>query len=322
MKVLIFGGGMWGATLAKVIAENNHHCLIYDINQENVNLINTSHKTINDLILPTSITATTNICEAREFASKVVLAIPSKVVRSSLGEFLSSSIAKFHIISATKGLEHDSGKTISQLASDVLKDKLDAFYTIQGPSFAGELYHEQLTFLLLTCKEKQKAEQLLPLFQRPYLICKAASDIIGIEMCGPVKNAFAVLTGFMKGMDLGENAVAAVIALLLDELSKLIVDLGGSKDTIYSVAGVGDLVLTASSPTSRNFRAGLGLAKGLTPSQIIAVEKETIEGFDAINGLSKLIKQTRKLYPLINCLTDIINGLFNKQSFIKMLSNV
>lgn len=322
MKVLVFGGGMWGATLAKVIAENGNECLIYDINKDNVNLINSTCETVNKIHLPHNVKATCNTSEAINFSPFVLLAIPTKAIRQSLNLFLDSTIDKFHIISAAKGLEDETGLTISQITSDVLKKRLDTFYTIQGPSFANELYNEKLTFLLLTAQDEEKSQTLLPLFARPYLIVRQGTDLVGTELCGPVKNAFAVLTGFMKGISLGENAVAAVIALLLDELSKLIVCLGGKKETIYSVAGIGDLVLTASSPTSRNFRAGLMLASGQKPDAILANEKETIEGFDAIKGLAQIVKNTKRNYPLINCLTDIINSSFNKTDFINLLSKI
>jgi len=322
MKVSILGGGAWGVTLAQVLLDNDHEVLVYDIKKENVDAINSLHHPFFNNVLPSNIKATTSISEVREFSNTYVISVPTKFIPSLL-DTLNPLTRKSLFINVSKGIDPDNLESIS----DVVKRHIDKKYLIgyvnlTGPSHAEEVIDRKLTLLVASSKDTNLAKDVQKLFSNTtYIRVYTSNDVIGSEVCASAKNAIAVISGIISSVSsTGENARAALLTRGLKELVLVIKHLGGNKKTAYGLTGIGDLIVTATSLNSRNFRCGIRLGKGDSLETIYAEEKQTIEGIRSIEALHKLSLKYNFELPIISAAYDLIfNHLPVKECIEKLL---
>jgi len=313
MKITIIGGGSWGTTLAQSLTDNGHLVLIKDVNLDFVNKINNEHRhPFFNQSIPESIKATLDLKLAVDFSDDIVICVPTKFTRSVLEEMNNVLNSKKTFINVSKGIEPKTSKRVSQIVKEVIDEKyINGYVALSGPSHAEELINRKLTCLVSASTSDSLAKHVQLLFSNDeYLRVYTSNDVIGVETGGAIKNPIAVISGIATGLGLGENARAALISRGVREIVMITETLGGNKETAYGLSGVGDLIVTASSMNSRNFKAGLRLGAGDSISEILASSAQVVEGFRTCVSAYEIGKENNLELPLINALYNVLyNGL-------------
>lgn len=310
MNITIIGGGAWGTTLAQVLADNNNQVLIRDINLDFVQRINRNHVHPSfDVSIPSSIKATTDLVEALDFAQVIVLCVPTKVIRSVLNQINTSTKEPKIFVNVSKGIEPETGDLVSDIINETIaKDKLKAYVVLSGPSHAEELIFRKFTTLVSASLDLEAATMVQNLFANDYLRVYTSQDVRGVETGGAIKNAIAVVSGIASGLGLGENARAALICRGMREIVKIILSMGGTKETAYGLSGLGDLIVTASSYNSRNFVAGLKIGQGQTADEAINTSTQTVEGIRTIMAAHQIGLKYHLELPIIEASYLLVTG--------------
>ncbi len=312
MKVSVIGGGSWGVALSQVLVDNKHDVLVYDINQDTINLINNDNKhPFFDCSISDKIKATCSLEEALNFSDVILLSVPTSVMRMVLNDINKLVKTKKTFISVSKGIEPETALTISQICEEILKDKIDGFVSLCGPSHAEEVILRQITALVSASNSEKHAKFVQELFSNDqYIRVYTSNDVIGVEACSSVKNAIALVSGIANGLGHGENARAALITRGVLEMSLIVDVLGGKKETVYGLTGIGDLIVTASSLNSRNFQAGLKIGQGQKLEEVLGNSKMVVEGVRVAASCQNIADKYNMDLPIISTLYNILyNGL-------------
>lgn len=321
MKIGILGAGAWGTTLAQVLVDNGHEVVLYDNNIDNIDKINQQQHPFFDVKISEKIKTTKTLKSFVEHVSYILLAVPTKAIRSVLIDINKYLTTKTVFISVSKGIEPETGKRNSQLVEEEIEPKFYGGYAVlTGPSHAEEVILRKLTLLTIASTDDKLAKKLQRVFANDnYLRIYTTNDVIGAEVGGAAKNGIAVVSGVLTGLNLGENARAALITRGILEIARVVEFYGGNKDTAFGLTGVGDLIVTASSEHSRNFRAGKKIGQGKTLEEIYAEEPQTIEGFRVIEALYELSMKKDLYLPIINTAYEVI---FENKLVKEALSNI
>lgn len=323
MKIGIIGAGAWGTTLAQVLADNNHEAIVYDSNQKNLKKINEQQHPFFNVEISNKITTRNTLEELLNDVTYVLLAVPTKVFRDLLKEINKLLNKKTYFISVSKGIEPKTGKRISEIVEEEISSKFYGGYAVlTGPSHAEEVILRKLTLLTVASTNNDLALLIQDVFSNEkYLRVYSTNDVIGAEVGGAAKNAIAVVSGIITGLELGENARAALITRGILEIARVVEFYGGNKETAFGLTGVGDLIVTASSEHSRNFRAGKRIGQGKTLEEIYAEEPQTIEGVRSIEALNELSLKNNIYLPIITTAYEVIfEKVSIKEAITKILS--
>ncbi len=323
MKISIIGGGSWGVALGQVLVDNGHTILVYDINPNTIKIINEEHKhPFFDNPIHEDIKATNNLKEALDYSDTILLSVPTSAMRSVSKEIDSLIDNQKTFINVSKGIEPESLFTMSQVVNSILKDKVKGFVTLSGPSHAEEVIERRITALVSASTNEETALFVQQLFSNDqYIRVYTSNDILGVEICGSVKNAIAVVSGIASGLGHGENARAALITRGLKEIYSVLNVLGGNPETVFGLTGIGDLIVTASSLNSRNYQAGLKIGKGEDLDSVINNSKMVVEGIRTIISCTELSKKYNIELPMITTIYDVLyNGLAPNQALTNLLN--
>ena len=304
----VIGGGAWGTALAQVCARAGLDVRLWAREAEVVQQIEQTRE--NRLFLPgvtldSRITVTGDLAPLAEV--DVVLAVaPAQHLRAALAAFGQHARAGLPIVLCAKGIEQGSLKLMTQVLAETLPGAAPA--VLSGPSFAGEVARGLPTAVTLACPDPELGPQLLqaiasPAF-RPYL----SDDMIGAEIGGSVKNVLAIACGVVEGRGLGRSAHAALITRGFAELTRLAVALGGRAETVAGLCGLGDLVLTCSSPQSRNYSVGLALGRGESLEQALAGKLSVAEGVASAPAVRALSARLGADTPISTAVAAILAG--------------
>lgn len=280
MRVGVIGAGSWGTTLANLLAKSDHQVIIWAREDEVVESIN--HRHVNSLFLPeveldARLKAVAKTFEAVADAEVIVSAAPSHAVRA-LSSQLKSEIGdhKPPVVSVSKGLDPKTHATMTQIIAEEMPGVPVA--ALSGPSFAKEVSRERPTAVVAASNDQQVAGLVQELFSTAYMRVYTAHDVLGVELGGALKNVFAIAAGITDGLGLGDNTRAALLTRGLAEMTRLGVALGADPLTFSGLAGIGDLMLTATGDQSRNRTFGLEIARGKTVEQIKEERNTVAEG--------------------------------------------
>jgi glycerol-3-phosphate dehydrogenase (NAD(P)+) len=222
-----------------------------------------------------------------------------------------------HILVATKGIEADSGEFLNDIFSKHVPNSNIGYIT--GPSFAAEVNRSLPTAIVINSENENIYKEFEPLFP-DFMKVYYSDDVVGAEIAGAYKNVLAIASGICDGLNLGNNARAALISRGLVEMTRFGKYFGAKDDTFLGLSGAGDLFLTASSTLSRNYRVGLGLADGKTLAQILEELGEVAEGVKTSIALFKLSSKHQIYTPIAKEVKLILDGKNPKQSLVDLLS--
>jgi len=294
MSVGVIGAGKWGSALAFAMSEKNEVLITSRRVRDVANFVSL------EKILE---------CEY------LIITVPAQQVASWLEENFVFKGQK--ILVASKGIEASSGRFLNEIYSKHVPSENIAF--LSGPSFAVEVMHSLPTALVInTQNEKLSADlaELFPSFIKAY----TSTDVMGAEIAGAYKNVIAIAAGICEGLGLGNNAAAALTSRGLVEMQRFGLAYGAHSDTFIGLGGAGDLFLTASSVMSRNFRVGLGLAKGQTQEEILHELGEVAEGIGTTYALHELLKQNELYLPIAKEVYEMLEGKSPRESLKDLLS--
>ena len=316
MKVTVIGGGSWGSALARILGDNGNDVIIYEQSNEIVNEINTLHTNKSKLpygMLPLNVSATTNLEFALKGTNVIVIAVPTKVIRSVLKEMNLVLTHKCLFVNASKGLEPDTFLRVSEIVfQEINNDYIEDFVALTGPSHAEEVINQLLTIICAVSENKNAAQTVQTLFNNnKYFRVYTSYDLKGSELCGALKNIYAIASGMLVGAGLGDNAKAGLISRALVEMRRFIVSFGANEETIYGLTGLGDLVVTTTSPHSRNFQAGVRLATGKNLDETISSMSMVVEGARTVVAAYQYARVNNLDTPIIDAVYEV---LYNKKS--------
>jgi glycerol-3-phosphate dehydrogenase (NAD(P)+) len=305
-NVGVIGAGAWGTALAQALAGDGSDVLLWAREPELVAEINTDH--LNTLYLPSAalspaIRATTDIAEMGALAVLLVV-VPA--------QFLASVMAGLpggdrDLVLCAKGIEAGTGRLMADVASNAVPGARLA--VLSGPTFAHEVAAGLPTAVTLACSGgRQQWQRLAPLIARPALRPYYSDDVIGAEIGGAVKNVLAIACGVVEGLNLGQNARAALIARGYAEMLRFGLARGARAETLSGLCGLGDLVLTCSSTSSRNFSLGLALGQGLTAGEALAGKNSVAEGAATAPVLAELARREGLDMPIVDAVSRLLAG--------------
>ncbi len=324
MKVTVIGGGSWGLGLSKVLADNGHDVLVYDVNEKIVDKINTLHICIQlNEFIPESIKATNQIKEAVNFSDVLLFVVPTKVLRQAITSIIPDLDRPKLFINAAKGIEPETFKRVSEIFEEMIDpDKFKGFVALSGPSHAEEVMKGLPTLITSASKSQENAKYVQSLLHNSdYFRVYSSTDLIGAELGGALKNIFALATGLLRGQGLGDNAVAALMTRGLVEMGKFYDYFGAGKESLMGLTGVGDLIVTCTSPHSRNYQAGYKIGKGKDLNETLDSMTMVVEGIRTCEAAYHLAKKENIDAPIINALYDVVfNRVDPKLAYEQLLS--
>jgi glycerol-3-phosphate dehydrogenase (NAD(P)+) len=307
-KAGVIGGGAWGTALAQVCARAGLETTLWAREADVVASVNTSHENTSFLPgvdLEPSIRATGDFADLAD-CDFVLAVAPAQHLRAALSAFRPHVREDLRIILCAKGVEQGSLKLMTQVLAETVPQAQPA--VLSGPSFAGEVARGLPTAVTLACPDAGCAEDLAELIATPTFRPYFATDMIGAEAGGAVKNVLAIACGIVEGRGLGRSAHAALITRGFSELTRLAVALGGEAETVAGLCGLGDLVLTCSSPQSRNMSVGLALGRGQTLDEALAGKLSVAEGVASAPAVRQLARKLGVDVPICEATAAILAG--------------
>ncbi|MDO5027055.1 MAG: NAD(P)H-dependent glycerol-3-phosphate dehydrogenase [Tissierellia bacterium] len=305
MEISILGGGSWATAMAHNLSFK-HDVLLYVRNKEDCDNINIHHenkKYLKGYKLKENIRATQDIKQC--FKNRIIVnAIPTQNIRSVLEEFSDFFPKDAVIVNLSKGIEKGSGKRISEIFEQYLTD---CDYTcLSGPSHAEEVIDNKYTSVVISSKNEELARELQTIFSSDFLRIYTNTDLVGVEFGGAVKNVLALGIGMLDGLNMGDNPKAALMTRGIHEMARFCIAMGGERNTLYGLAGLGDLIVTATSNHSRNRNAGELLAQGCSIEKLENEIKMVVEGIPTAVALYEISKEKNIYMPITKVIYQIL----------------
>ena len=316
MKIGVLGGGAWGTALAQVAAANGEDTLIWAREPEVVDSINRTHENsmfLAGIPLSPAIRATADIAEVAACEALLVVT-PAQHMRSVLE---TAPIAARALILCSKGIEERSGALLHDVARQTCPQA--AIAVLSGPSFADEVARGLPTAVTLATEQPALLEQLRTALARPNFRIYVSDDVAGAEIGGAVKNVLAIACGVVEGKGLGQNARAALIGRGFAEMTRFGIAMGARRETLAGLSGLGDLVLTCSSPSSRNYSLGLRLGQGRLADDLLADRRTVAEGAFTAPVLARLAREKGIDMPIVAAVDALIGGSASVDQVLEQL---
>ncbi len=303
-KIAVIGGGSWGTALAIAMTRSRaaHQVSLWVLEPEVCEAIRT--RRVNDVFLPgftipNSVEPTNDLAAAVRGAGVILGVIPSAHARATYTRMLPHVSPDTAFVSATKGLDHGNLKRITEVIHEVCAPKFHPrVAALSGPSFAKEVAKGDPTAVVIASPDEELARMVQAEFSGPTFRLYANDDVVGVELGGAVKNIIAIAAGVCDGLGFGHNTVAALITRGLAEMTRLCVAMGGRRETMAGLAGMGDLVLTCTGGLSRNRSVGVELGKGRKLDEIVGSMRMIAEGVGTTAAAMKLAQKLGVEMPI------------------------
>jgi len=305
VKLGIVGGGAWGTALAQVAASGGREALIWALEPEVVDSINGRHENtlyLANVPLSDGVRATGDLAEL-EACDAWLVVTPAQHTRSVLES--AGDCAK-SLILCSKGIEERTGLLLHEVARECCPGAHIA--VLSGPTFAHEVARGLPTAVTLAAEDPDLGEQLRGRLARPAFRIYVSDDVAGAEIGGAVKNVLAIACGVVEGRGLGQNARAALIGRGFAEMTRFGLACGAKRETLAGLSGLGDLVLTCSSTSSRNYSLGVGLGQGRSAAELLADRRTVAEGAFTAPVLDRIAGERGIDMPIVAAVHALIAG--------------
>ena len=307
-KILIFGTGAFGTTIANILLANNNYVAMYGINKtEIIDLLqkqNTKYFNNFKLIKKPHIVTNNFATLSKIKFDFIVLAIPSSATANIISAIKKYIINKPILINCIKGLNEQTNQPWSLYLKNNCKNNFKAITSLVGPGFAHEIITGAATIVNIVSDNKSAANKVIKLLSTKTFLCKYCSDVTAYYLSA-FKNPVAIMTGLLNGLNYSINTIAAFFTLAIKEINQIISKQNKISPSIIEYCGIGDLFLTCSNKQSRNFQFGLSIAKyGAKKAHLI--NKTTVEGLSALKVIHHLTNSNKNNYPLFTNLFDVV----------------
>ncbi len=306
MKIGLFGTGAYGMALSSILVENNCEVVLWTKFEEEKKQLEETRQ--NEKLLPNfTLSPTAEVTTDIEYCIKdkdlLIIAIPAAFI-DSLACAMKPYIKDNHILIATKGIEQETGLFINEILEKYLDTKNIA--VMSGPSFAVDLITKMPEGLSLASKNEKTIKIVKAAFKSDYVKLRETDDVIGVEICGAIKNVIALASGMLEGLGANDSSTAMLLTEAIHDMKKIISVLHGDKKTVLSFAGVGDLLLTCTSTKSRNYTYGKMIGENKSKQELEDyVKNTTVEGLYTLKPIYKLLKDKKISIPIIDLIYDI-----------------
>ena len=320
MNVAIVGGGNFGTAIANIIARNGHTTHLWMRDSEQVAQTVQAGENLRYLPghpLEANVHPTADLGHATQSSSLIFVAVPSAGFASVCQEMAPYISPDDVLISATKGIEPAGFRLMSQLLGDLTPSQHVG--AISGPNLAEEIAEQQYAGTVIATHHQQDAVLVQEVMRNDTLRVYASADVYGVELGGALKNIYAIVCGLAAGLEVGQNTIGLLVTRALAEMSRFAVSMGGNPFTFLGLAGVGDLLVTCTSPLSRNHQLGACIAKGMTLNEASESLGKLAEG---VNTLQLVYAKSRELdvyMPLVDGLYQI---LFEQRDVADVISTL
>ena len=305
-RIAVLGAGAWGTALALTALAAGRDTLLWVREDDVLAGIRAERRNrfLPDVILPGALQVTGDLAEAAK-ADALLLVVPAQVLHGFVEKLAPHLKPGTPLVICAKGIEKSSGKLVHEMVTGAAPSAVVAI--LSGPSFARDVAKGLPTAVTIAAQGdvagRLQASLSTPAF-RPY----ASDDVMGVALGGAAKNVYAIACGVVEGLGLGENARAALLARSFAELARLGEALGARRETLEGLSGLGDLVLTATSKSSRNFSFGVELGQSQTVAALRGAGRPLAEGVDTAPALVKRARQAGIEMPIAEAMADLISG--------------
>ena len=311
MRITVLGSGTWGIALARTLAVNGHSVTVWSKFPEEAAALSNTRRAVNlpGVCIPDEIIFTADPREAVRSADYILNAVPSVYVRETVA-LISKELDHDPVwINASKGIESETLMTLTEVIEDEMirsGRKAPSTVALSGPTHAEEVSRDMPTLIVAAGENSKITYNIQKLFEgsciRPY----TNTDKKGVQICGALKNVEALAVGIAKGLGYGDNTRAAMITRGMEEIRRLGLAMGCNERTFFGLAGIGDLIVTATSGHSRNNRAGILIGQGKKPKEALEEVGMVVEGVNALPAAVRLCEKYKMDMPLIHAVDEVI----------------
>lgn len=308
MNITIIGSGVYGIAMAYSLSKNkNNKIKMWTESEETLNRIESvrnNYEALGGIKIPKDIKFTYDYEEALKSADLVFIMCAAKYVGSVCKNIMPYITPKMHFIIGSKGIEQESCRFVHEVFLNFVNTKRLA--VISGPSFAIDIANLEPIGLSIGYRTKSTLNAFKKAYMGTNIKLRETKDMLGVELCGSIKNVIAVAAGILEGLGYSESARSFLITESLHDIMELLHGLGGNKKTILSFAGVGDLLLTATSTKSRNYTFGVLLGKGNDKKTKEYLNNTTVEGYYTLKSIYTLLRKKKIKMPVIDLIYNIV----------------
>lgn len=306
-KIAMIGTGAYGLGVSIALLKKNESITMWVESEERAKFLNNNKKNANilpNIEIPENITFTNDLNEVISNTNIVFIAVAAKFIDSVAKDLSKLNIKNKHFCILSKGIEQNTCEFVIDVFKRYVKTKNVS--VISGPSFAIDMAKGEPVGLTIASKNNKTTLAIKRVLASDTVKLRTSNDIIGVELCGSIKNVIAIASGILEGLGYTESTRSFLITESLHDIKSLIYGLGGKKKTILSYAGVGDLLLTATSSKSRNYTYGILIGKKNYTMAEDYLKNNTVEGYYTLKSIYTLIKRKKINMPIINLIYEII----------------
>lgn len=306
-KISVIGAGTWGMALARMLSNMGHEVTVWSALPAEIDELRSTRrqKNLPDMEIPDAVRFSKELRETCTDADILLFAVPSAYVRSTARQAAEYVQSGQLIVDVAKGIEADTLMTMSEIIASEVSDI--PVVALSGPTHAEEVARDLPTTIVAAHEDISIAEQVQRTFTNPVMRVYTNTDIKGVEICGALKNIIALAAGISAGLGYGDNTKAALITRGLAEMKRLGLKMGCLPETFSGLAGMGDLIVTATSRHSRNNRCGYLIGQGYDPKEAVRQVGMVVEGLNALPAAMALAKKYEVEMPIIFAVDSILN---------------
>ena len=309
-KIGVLGAGTWGMALARMLCVSGHTVSVWSALTNEVEEFSATrrHPNLPGMVIPEEISFTGDIAEVCKDKDILLFAVPSPFVRSTARKAAPYVSDGQIIVDVAKGIEADTLMTMTQIIADELKNPTVKLVALSGPTHAEEVARDLPTTIVSACEDLPTAKLVQDVFFNTCMRAYTNEDVLGVELSGAMKNIIALASGIAVGLGYGDNTKAALMTRGIAEVARLGCAMGCNPQTFLGLAGIGDLIVTATSVHSRNNRCGMLLGQGLKPEEAIKQVGMVVEGINALPAAMRLSEQYGVELPIMTTVNDVVSG--------------
>ena len=309
-KIGVLGAGTWGMALARVLSLAGHDVTVWSALPQEIDEFSATrrHPNLPGMVIPQQIAFTKDIREAVQEQDLILFAVPSPFVRATARAACPYLPEGQIIVDVAKGIEADTMLTMTGIIESELPGKKARLVALSGPTHAEEVARDLPTTIVSASSAPEAARFVQDVFLGTCMRVYTNDDVLGVELCGAMKNIIALASGISTGLGFGDNTKAALITRGMVEISRLGTAMGCRKETFNGLAGIGDLIVTATSMHSRNNRCGMLLGQGLSPEEAVRQVGMVVEGINALPAAMRLQERYGVEMPIVSAVNAIVTG--------------